>query len=169
MMSKPVKQWLKPPLGWVKLTCDGSVKVDDGTVGLEWSFVTTMGVLFSVLLVNYSPVTTPSKQNLRHVKKVYGWLYSGDKPIIMESDWFSLVSAVQKRSSLLLHLVEEIKLLMNGDRNISFVKVDRSQVRVSHCLAKFARAEAQTDMWLGSGPEYVLEVLELDLLVTHPA
>jgi hypothetical protein len=40
--------------------------------GLEWSFVMTMGVLFFVLVVQYSPMMIPSKQKLRHVKKVYG-------------------------------------------------------------------------------------------------
>jgi hypothetical protein len=30
----PVKRWLKPPLGWVKLTIDGSFKSDDGSAGI---------------------------------------------------------------------------------------------------------------------------------------
>jgi hypothetical protein len=28
-----VQRWLKPALGWVKLTCDGSFKQEDGTAG----------------------------------------------------------------------------------------------------------------------------------------
>jgi hypothetical protein len=70
--------------------------------------------------------------------------------------------------SNLMHLVEEIKSRVNGSRDISFVKVDRSQVRVSHCLANFTR-EARSDVWFGSRPECVAQVLELDLLVTQAA
>ena len=31
--APPVKYWTKPPDGWVKLTIDGSYKVEDGTAG----------------------------------------------------------------------------------------------------------------------------------------
>jgi hypothetical protein len=66
----------------------------------------------------------------------------------------------------LLHLVSEIKRLSLLDRVCKFVRVDRSQVRVSHCLANFARAECQTDVWLDSGPEIMFRELELERLVT---
>ena len=50
----------------------------------------------------------------------------------------------------------------------SFSTRDRSQVRVSHCLASLAKAEHRTDMWLGSGPDDILHVLEHDRFVTRP-
>ena len=80
----------------------------------------------------------------------------------------AVTSRTQDRSSL-MHLIEEIKLMFNISRSISFVKVDRSPNRVRHSLAKFARAESQTMMWLGSGPDCVLQALELDLNVTLDA
>jgi type III secretory pathway component EscS len=95
-----------------------------------------------------------------------------EKPIIVESDCSTLISAVQATTqdrSQFMHLLYEIKLLVNVSRIVSFVKVDRSQVRVSHCLANFARAEARTDFWLGSGPECVLQALDLDRHVTPSA
>jgi hypothetical protein len=71
-MNAPAKQWLKPPLGWVKLTCDGSIKVDDGTAGDGMVLRDDNG---SVIFCDCCPVLAyemPSKQKLRHVKKVYG-------------------------------------------------------------------------------------------------
>jgi hypothetical protein len=65
-----------------------------------------------------------------------------------------------------MHLVSEIKRLSSLDRVCKFVKVDRSQIRVSHCLANLARAQHQTDVWLGSGPEIMFRELELERLVT---
>jgi hypothetical protein len=49
-----------------------------------------------------------------------------------------IVTAVQDRQldrSPLLHLVYKIKRLSLLDRVCKFVRVDRSHVRVSHCLA----------------------------------
>ena len=59
-------------------------------------------------------------------------------------------------------MISEIKLLASGDRVCKFVKVDRGQVRVSHCLANLARAENLSMFWLGSEPEVVLQVLEVE-------
>ena len=49
-------------------------------------------------------------------------------------------------------------------RVCTFVKVDRSEVRASHCLANLTRAEHRTEFWLGSGPE-VVQALDRKLLV----
>jgi hypothetical protein len=65
-----------------------------------------------------------------------------------------------------MHFISEIKRLSSQDRVCKFVKVDRSQIRVSHCLANFARAEHQTDVWLDSGPEIMIRELEAEHLVT---
>jgi hypothetical protein len=62
----------------------------------------------------------------------------------MESDCYSLVSAIQLKTMDRSNL----KSLVNGSRDISFIKVDRSQVKVSHCFANFARAEARSDVWV---------------------
>jgi hypothetical protein len=46
--------------------------------------------------------------------------------------------------------------------NVSFVKVDRSQNRVSHYLANFARTESRTMVWIGSGPDCLAQALVYD-------
>jgi hypothetical protein len=62
-------------------------------------------------------------------------------------------------------VVTEIRCLSCQDRVCKFVKVERSHVRVSHCLANLARAEQHTDIWLGSGLDDILQELENDHLV----
>jgi hypothetical protein len=87
----------------------------------------------------------------------------------VESDCLCLISAINGKLqdiSSLAHLIEEIKFLANGDRHISFVKVDRSQNRVSHCLANFARTELCTVVWFRSGPEVLSPFLDQDLVVS---
>jgi ribonuclease HI len=92
-------------------------------------------------------------------------------PLIIESDCVKLIEAVRSKSqdrSSCVHLVSEILNLARQSRVCDFVKVERSHVRVSHCLANYARAERRTSFWLGSGPKNVLQVLENDRLVTLP-
>jgi hypothetical protein len=90
-------------------------------------------------------------------------------PILIDTDCIQLVSAVQDHQpdrSPLMHVVWEIKRLSSLDCVCKFVEVERSQIRVSHCLANLARADHQTDVWLGSGPEIMFQELERECLVT---
>jgi hypothetical protein len=75
-------------------------------------------------------------------------------PVIIDTDCARLMASVKDDSqdrSPFLHLVFDIKRLANTGRVCSFVKVDRGQVRVSHCLANWARTEHRTEFWFGSG------------------
>jgi hypothetical protein len=94
------------------------------------------------------------------------------KPIIVETDCMNLIKMALERKqdrSLLLHLISNIRYLVNRDREIIFVKADRSQNRVSHRLANLARTDKLSMTWLGSGPKCIRQVLAHDLLVTHTA
>jgi hypothetical protein len=77
-------------------------------------------------------------------------LQHSHKPVIVETDCSNLIVAAtgttQDRSPL-VHLISEIRFLVNGSRQISFVKVDRSHNWVSHYLANYARTEFQTRIW----------------------
>ena len=68
-------------------------------------------------------------------------------------------------SLFFLHIISEIKLLVGRDRECKFVKVDRGQVRVSHCLANWTRTENITAFWFGSGPDIMLQELTIESLV----
>ena len=69
--------------------------------------------------------------------------------------------ASQDRSPY-LHIIYVMKRLASFGRHCSFVKVDRGQVRVSHCLVNWARTEQQTLVMFGSGPDVVIQELELE-------
>jgi hypothetical protein len=71
------------------------------------------------------------------------------------------ISACQSRvldRSFYLHITYEIKALASCDRPCKFVKVDSGQIRVSHCLANFARIEYIAATRLGSDPRAVIKV-----------
>ena len=64
--------------------------------------------------------------------------------ILIESDYSQLVAAVRDKMqdrSPYMHIISEIKKLAKVSRICTFVKVDRTQVQASHCLANYARTE----------------------------
>lgn len=101
--------------------------------------------------------------------------YSIIKIITVSSDifWSSndivlpiVMSVVTIDRSLLVHLISELRILSSHERVSDVVKVERSQIWVSHNLANLARVNHQTVFWLGSGPDDILQILENDRLVT---
>jgi ribonuclease HI len=173
-LKKPSEsRWTRPSPGWVKLNFDGSVKMENGSAGAGMILRNENGgIVFSACrqLVNcLDPLEAEARACEEGLKLA---LQLSDKQIIMESDCAGLVTAVLETGqdrSYLTQIISEIKFLMQGTRVISFVKVDRTQNRVSHCLANLARAHSRTMVWLGAGPECVHRALDLDLLVSPDA
>lgn len=154
----------------MKLSVDGSYKAEVGGAGVGMLLRDETGrVIFSAcrsLLLCEDALEAEFRACLEGLELS---LQYSQLPIIIDTDCSQLIMAIQNRSrdrSPLMHLVQEIKSLSSLDRTCNFVKVDRSQVRVSHCLANFARAENRTVVWLGSGPDIMLHELELEHLVT---
>jgi hypothetical protein len=89
-------------------------------------------------------------------------------PIIVETDCSQLVVAAKAHSqdrSPLVHLVSDLRVLFSHERISDIVEVERSQVRVSHNLATMARVDCCTVIWLGSGPDVILQEFQQDRLV----
>ena len=86
-------------------------------------------------------------------------------PVIVESDCSQVIRVASEKSldrSPFLNIISDIRFLSNQDRVCKFVKVDRSEVRISHCLANLARAAV---VWPGSGSDVVIQELQLELSV----
>jgi ribonuclease HI len=138
--------------GWVKLNFDGSFKIKDGTAGARMVLQDDDGqVIFSCR--HLFKCTDPLEAEARACEEGLTLvLQQSELPIEVESDCLCSISPIngklRDRSSL-AHLTEEIKFLANGDRHISFVKVDRSQNRANYCLANFARTKLRTVFWFG--------------------
>jgi ribonuclease HI len=163
-MKPPGKIWSKPPDGWVKLTVDGSFEMDEGTAGCGMVLRGADGNII-VSACRFLP---------RCVEVVEAELWACKEgldlalehsplPVIVESDCFQVIRVASEKSldrSPFLNIISDIRFLSNQDRVCKFVKVDRSEVRISHCLA-----EKRTVVWPGSGPDVVIQELQLELSV----
>lgn len=87
-------------------------------------------------------------------------LKRSDLPIIVEMDSILAVKLIQSRDldkSIYAWIVKVIKYVL-GIRGSCITHVNRSQNKVSDCLARFAKLEGQTMTWVGSGPDVAVEL-----------
>jgi ribonuclease HI len=156
--APPAKRWQRPIPGWVKLNIDGSVKLEDGTAGSGMVLRDETGQVIFCACRQLLGCDDPYESEVKACEEGLRLaLQLTTKPIIVETDCSNLIMAATGKSQL------------SSTRQISFVKADRLQNRVSHGLANFARSEARTMVWLGSGPDCVVQELNLDLDVTPTA
>jgi hypothetical protein len=173
--AKPLSEnpWTKPPMGWVKLTVEGSFRESDHLAGTGMALRDEEGrPIFSAcrfISDRESPYEEERSACLQGLKLA---LEHSQLPVIVESDCAKLIEAGKSKSqdrSSCVHIVSEIRNLASQGRVCDFIKVERSQVKVNHCLTNYARKERRTFFWLGSGPENVLQFLEHDRLIILPA
>jgi ribonuclease HI len=163
------KPWTKPPPGWAKLSIDGSFQSKNGSAGTGMVLRDSAGsVIFSACRSLMSCEQPLEAEILACLEGLELGLQHTHLPIMIETDCSQLISSIHAKEqdrSPFLHSISEIKELASGSRLCNFVKVDRSQVRISHCLANLARAENITQFWLGSSPECVAHALVDESLV----
>jgi ribonuclease HI len=168
----PNKPWSKPPTGWIKLSIDGSFRMEDRMAGLGMVLRDEEGLPIFSACQFLEDCQSPMEAELRAcLEGIELTRQHSQLPLIIETDCSQLVVAVSSPThdrSPFLHWVNEIKSLASILCQCRFVKVERIQVRVSDFLANLARLQHQSMIWLGSGPEDVLQLLELDRSVTPP-
>jgi hypothetical protein len=79
-------------------------------------------------------------------------------PTIVDTDCAQMLAAAKEKlhdRSSLVHLVSELRTLIDYERVFDLVKVERAQVKVSHNLANFAGVNRISFLWLGLGPDVV--------------
>jgi hypothetical protein len=89
---------------------------------------------------------------------------------VVDSDHFNFISAINSRGqerSPFWNTIKEIQVLASESRVCKFVKLDRSQVRISHWLIAWSIGPEQRAklIWFDSVPDVLLQSLESELLV----
>jgi ribonuclease HI len=166
----PDKLWNRPPPGTVKLSVDGSFHAGDHTAGMGMVMRDDQGNTIFTACRFLEQCDSPLEAEVRAcIEGLELALQKSHLPIFVETDCLQLVAAIKNKyqdRSPLAFLVSELRLLASHERVSVFVKVERSQIRVSHNLANLARVDLSTAFWLGSGPDAILHILEQDRCVT---
>jgi ribonuclease HI len=124
------KSWEKPSQGWLKLNIDGSYQPENGAAGTGMVLHDEEGnvIVFacSHLLGCSDAFEAEAKVCEEGLRLALQW---STKPIMVETDCSNLIRAASEKTqdcSLMLHLILEIRFLVNRNRNITFVKADTS-------------------------------------------
>lgn len=75
----------------------------------------------------------------------------------------ALSDKMMDRSSL-GHIVEDVKELLKGERELVLVKISRPQNRVAYFLANQSRRDHLTELWFHDVPESVAMLLAADCI-----
>ena len=75
----------------------------------------------------------------------------------------AILAPVPDRSRFAM-LVDQVRRLMPGGREIKMVHVCREENRVSHYLANYGRVHKRMIVWLGSGPKKVPDLCKAEAL-----
>lgn len=75
----------------------------------------------------------------------------------------ALSDKMMDRSSL-GHIVEDVKELLKGERELVLVKISRPQNRVADFLANRSRRDHLTELWFQDVPESVAMLLAADCI-----
>ena len=160
------------PTGFVKLSVDGSFSTKDNSAGSGMILRDASGATIFAACRSLMDCSSPLEAELRACDEGLKLTRQHSQlPVIIESDSSILVEAVNSSTpdrSAFHYLVKDILAVASLDSPCSFVKVCRSQVRVSDALASYARVQSRTMTWLGLGPECIHRLLALDNIVTPP-
>jgi hypothetical protein len=69
--------WSKPAAGWVKLNCDGSYRIEDGSAGAGMLLRDEHGQVIFPPIVNYKVVMRRLKLRFMHAERALPWPYNG--------------------------------------------------------------------------------------------
>jgi ribonuclease HI len=161
-------QWEKPKGGWMKLNVDGSFDAQEGRGGIGMILRDNIGkAIFSSCRVLDGCSDAQEAELLSCAEGIILVIQWTLLLIVVETDCLvasQLIQSKEKDLSTLAHIVQEVKRLLAGEREIIIQKIHRSQNHASHALAK-ARSEFVYDFWLGDTCNFISHLICTDALV----
>ncbi|KAK1667422.1 hypothetical protein QYE76_055581 [Lolium multiflorum] len=161
-----VNLWVRPPEGEMKLNVDGSFMASDGKAGAGMILRAHDGTIIFSACRSLEQCNSALEAELCAIMEGTALAVERcQQPIMIETDSAEVVrmltTTARDRSSL-GHIVAEARTLINSERVAGIVKIPRSQNVASHLLAGYSRLNGHTAVWLGIGPEPILDALLRD-------
>lgn len=157
--GKVQERWRKPSEGWMKLNVDGSFSAAEENGGTGMILRNSNGSIIFSSCKSLAKCSNALEAELITLADglvlAIQWTFL---PVMVETDSLvalQLIQAQAKDLSPLFHVVQEIKRLMVGDREVLVQKIHRSQNQASHVLANIARSTQLSQFWIGDSCNFV--------------
>jgi ribonuclease HI len=161
-----VNLWVRPPEGETKLNVDGSFMASDGKAGAGMIPRAHDGTIIFSACRSLEQCNSALEAELCAIMEGTALAVERcQQPIMIETDSAEVVrmlTTTARDRSPLGHIVAKARTLINSERVAGIVKIPRSQNVASHLLAGYSRLNGHTDVWLGIGPEPILDALLRD-------
>ncbi|XBI86137.1 hypothetical protein VPH35_094151 [Triticum aestivum] len=165
---RPTEKWEPPPAGWLNLNVDGAFSEHAGNGGAGMVLRNSDGNIIFTSCRHLFACDNALRAELEACKEGISLaLEWSSLPFIIETDSSvaaRMISQAAVDRSKDAALVQEIKMLTRGDRRVQVKAIKRERNQVSHELARIARTDTKTAVWLGSGLEGIVNLCVLDQL-----
>jgi ribonuclease HI len=155
-----------PPEGWHKGNADGAYSASEGCGGGGVIIRDHHGEPVAGARCFFPVVTDPERAELLACRRaVLLATEGGGQKLVLETDCLGAVAKLtSKEIDRSVHgpLVEDIKKMLDEFEASSILHVRRSGNKIAHRLAKEGCSNKVEDSWLGSPPEFVMNLLVLD-------
>lgn len=155
--------WEPPPPGWTKINVDGSFTVNNDGVGIvaRNSSGETLFTAWRVLFRCANAAETEARACAQGLHLVAQWAQG---PVLIESDCARVVKALQRKEdwSELSFVIAEAREQAQLLEKWKIVQVRRECNQVATELAKLARQNTHTAVWIRQAPACVLDLLQND-------
>jgi ribonuclease HI len=163
---QPLKPWIMPRRGSIKLNVDGSFCATDGTGGTCMVLRDETGMIIVSACSFMSSCSSPLHAELKSCREGIAMAMEWSTlPCLIEMDCTEAVKMIKEPGidrSLFMSIVQEIKeLLVEGDR-FDIVVISHEQNKASHVLANLGRSMTLNRYWPNSGPDEVLAVCQAE-------
>ena len=152
--------------GWMKLNIDGSFAENDGRTGIGMILRDSSGnpVFSACCSIKHgrSALEAEILAFKEGITKALQWTLL---PLVVETDCVAVVtlmSAKEDDRSHMVFTVMEARRIMTGNREVKVCKIHRSQNRVSHELANYARIHDCSLFWRDNSCNFISRLVMED-------
>jgi ribonuclease HI len=167
--ARAVTRWRPPPAGWHKSNADGAYSATEGCGGGGVIIRDHHGEPVAAACCFFPVATDPERAELLACRRAVSLAKDGGvRKLILETDCLGAVAKLSSKEidrSIHGPVVEDIKKMLGEFEASSIMHVRRSGNEIAHRLAKEGCSNKVMDAWVGSLPEYVMNLLVLDAVV----
>lgn len=160
-------QWSKPPQGFIKLNWDAALNRDQKWIGVGIVSRDSNGKVIAHKCSYYRYISDPLVAEAFGAKLCAEFgMFIGFRSVILEGDAVGVVNAlnrVDNYEGIVSNLIGETCLMLKNFDRWSVKHVGREGNKVAHSLAKLAVSNLQNQVWFGSFPSVLSELVTFEM------
>jgi len=165
-ISSPA-HWSKPPQGYFKMNWDAAVDRDQKWMGVGIVSRDSNGKVIASKCSYHRYISDPLVAEALGAKLCVEFgIFLGIKSVVIEGDAVGVVNALNRSvvdEGIITNLITETRLKLGNYDRWSIKHVRRDGNKIAHSLAKLAISHFQNQVWLGSYPSVLTDLVSSEM------